>query len=150
MVKESVDLGMYLDRFERIMRECEVEADEWVEKLFARLNEKLCVRVNELRDEGAGYEVIKRALLKAVGETTITYGHRIFELTGEALKAKTGDEIVDEISRLQGVVSGCQNCGGVCVCSGNGNYQAGHSQWRPSVYGEQENWEYDEFKGVLV
>ncbi len=82
VVKESVDLGMYLDRFERIMRECEVEADEWVEKLFARLNEKLCVRVNELRDEGAGYEVIKRALLKAVGETTITYGHRIFELTG--------------------------------------------------------------------
>ncbi len=36
MVKEPVDLGMYLDRFERIMRECEVEADEWVEKLFAR------------------------------------------------------------------------------------------------------------------
>ncbi len=44
------------------------------------LNEKLCVRVNELRGEGAGYEVIKRALLKAVGETTITYGHRIFQV----------------------------------------------------------------------
>lgn len=79
-----------MERFERIMRECEVEADEWVDKLFSRLNEKLCVRVSALKDEGAGYEAIKGALLN---------GHRIFELNGEALKAKTGDEIVDLIGR---------------------------------------------------
>ncbi len=34
------------------------------------------------------------------GETTITYGYKIFGLTGEALKSKSGDEIIDVISRL--------------------------------------------------
>ncbi len=37
--------------------------------------------------------------MKAVGETPITYDHRIFEMSGEAVKAMTGDKIVDLISR---------------------------------------------------
>ncbi len=73
MWKESMDLGLFFT-----MRECEVAEEEWVDRLCARLQEKLCMRISDLRDEDAGYDAVKGALLKAAGETTITYGHRIF------------------------------------------------------------------------
>ncbi len=50
----------YLEKFERMMREGEFEADEWLDKLYPRLMERLCVRVNGLREDGAGYLVINR------------------------------------------------------------------------------------------
>ncbi len=81
------------------MRECGVEVKEWVDKLFPRLSEKLCIRIVELKDEDASYDEVKGALLRAVGETVTTYGHCIFEMSGETLKAKSADEIVDVISR---------------------------------------------------
>ncbi len=83
MYKETSDLGWwYIEKFERIMRDCEVEVEKWVEKLVTRLGERLYVRISSLMDEGAAYEVIREALMKAVGETPITYGHRIFEMSG--------------------------------------------------------------------
>ncbi len=110
MFREASDLCAYLDRFERIMRDCEINRAEWLERLFARLTERLCMKVSELMDEGADYEILKGALLKAVGETTITYGHKLFELTGEALKAKTGDEVVDTICRIcKGLFQGAKS-----------------------------------------
>ncbi len=54
MWKESMDLGLFLERFERTMRECEVAEEEWVDRLCAKLQEKLCVRISDLRDEDAG------------------------------------------------------------------------------------------------
>ncbi len=110
MFREASDLCAYLDRFERIMTDCEINRAEWSERLFARLTERLCMKVSELMDEGADYEILKGALLKAVGETTITYGHKLFELTGEALKAKTGDEVVDTICRIcKGLFQGAKS-----------------------------------------
>ncbi len=105
-----MDLGLFLERFEGTMRECEVAEEEWVDRLCARLQEKLCVWISDLRDEDAGYDAVKGALLKAAGETTITYGHRIFELTGESLKAKSGDEAMDVIVRLcKGLFQGAKS-----------------------------------------
>ncbi len=53
--------------------------------------------------------LIKEALMKAVGETPMMYGHRIFEMNSEALKAMSGDEIVDLILRnLRGLYQGAR------------------------------------------
>ncbi len=71
MYKETSDLGWYIEKFERIMRDCEVEVEKWVEKLVTRLGERLYVRISLLMDEGTAYEVIREALMKAVGETPV-------------------------------------------------------------------------------
>ncbi len=132
MYKETSDLGWYIEKFERIMRDCEVE----VEKLVTRLGERLYVRISSLMDEGAAYEVIREALMKAVGETPITYGHRIFEMSGEAVKAMTGDEIVVLISRnCRGLFQGTKSVED-CVCFGDGYYQAGHPQQGQNFHGK--------------
>ncbi len=98
--KEGVKLLGYLNMFERIMHECKFDRGGWNERLFPRLPERLCTRIAGVRDEGASYDEVKRVLLKAVGETTLTYGHQLFELTGEALKAKSAGEIVEVIERV--------------------------------------------------
>ncbi len=79
------------------MRECKVGEGDWLDKLFSRLSERLCSRVSALKDDGADYDTVKSALMKAVGETTTTYGYRIFGMTGESVKTQTGNEIVDQI-----------------------------------------------------
>ncbi len=110
MYKETSDLGWYIEKFERIMRDCEVEVEKWVEKLVTRFGERLYVRISSLMDEGAAYEVIKEALMKAVGETPIMHGHRIFEMSGEAVKSMMGDETVDLISRnCRGLFQGAKS-----------------------------------------
>lgn len=61
-----------------------------------------------MRDEGAEYDEVKMVLLKAVGETNLTYGHQLFELSGEALKAKSASEIMERIEGIcRGVLQGC-------------------------------------------
>ncbi len=77
--KEGVELMSYLDKFERIMRECKIERCDWAERLFPRLRERLCARIAGVRDDGGEYDTVKGVLLKAVGETTLTYGHQLFE-----------------------------------------------------------------------
>ena len=87
-----------------------METGKWVEKLVTRLVERLYVRISALINEKAGYEVITEALMKAVGETPITYGHRIFKMNGEAVKAMSGDEIVDLIGRnCRGLFQGAKS-----------------------------------------
>ncbi len=98
--KEGVELLGYLNKFERIMHECKFDRGGWNERLFPRLPERLCTRIAGVRDEGASYDEVKRVLLKDVGEMTLTYGHQLFELTGEALKAKSAGEIVEVIERV--------------------------------------------------
>ncbi len=61
-----------------------------------------------MRDDGADYDEVKRVLLKTVGETSLTYGHQLFELTGEALKTKSVSEVVEVIEKVcRGVLQGC-------------------------------------------
>ncbi len=106
---EKVELLGYLGKFERIMTDCEISKDTWVERLFPRLPERLCARVESAR-EGDDYEEVKRVLLKAMGETTLTYGYRMFDLTGESMKAKTAGEIMEVIERVSwGVIQGCES-----------------------------------------
>ncbi len=107
--KESAELLGYLEKFERILRECKIDKSEWAERLFPRLPERLCSRIAGVRDEGGDYEAIKVVLLKAVGETSLTYGHQLFELSGEYLKSKTSGEVVELIERVcRGVLQECQ------------------------------------------
>ncbi len=47
---DGCELGAYLEKFERIMRESEIEVNCWAERLYPRLPERLCVRVAQLRD----------------------------------------------------------------------------------------------------
>ncbi len=47
---ESEELLGYLDKFERILRECKINRAEWAERLFPRLPERLCTRVAGVRD----------------------------------------------------------------------------------------------------
>ncbi len=106
--KESTELASYLEKFERIMKECGIKEEGWSERLFPRLPERLCSRVASVRDEGAGYEEVKGVLLKSVGETALTYGHQLFELSGEVIKHKTAGEICEQVTRIsRGVLQGC-------------------------------------------
>ncbi len=106
--KESTELLGYLEKFERIMRECRFGEDSWAERLFPRLPERLCLRVSGGRDSSGSYEDIKKVLLKSVGETPLTYGHQLFDLTGELVKSKTAGEICELIERIcRGVLQGC-------------------------------------------
>ncbi len=97
--RDSGDLVLFLENFEFIMRECEVPKEGWVSKLYPKLSERLCARVRPLVDEGVDYCAVKSALLKAVGETVATYGHKLFNMTGDSVKSMSPDQIVDLIQR---------------------------------------------------
>ncbi len=81
--QERGDLPPYLDKFEYLMRTCEVDEEEWVDKLHPKLPERLCARVRTLVDDNEGYVELKGALLMAVGETVAEYGSRLFSITSE-------------------------------------------------------------------
>lgn len=76
----------------------------WSERLFPRLPERLCAWVQSAREKGAGYEEVKKILLKSVGETALTYGHQLFEVTKEALKHKSAGDICEQLLRISGGV----------------------------------------------
>ncbi len=43
-----------------------------------------------------------------MGETSLTYGHQLFDLMGEMLKGKTAGEICEQVERIsRGVLQGC-------------------------------------------
>ncbi len=58
--KVGTELADYIDKFERVMKESGVEEDTWSERLFPRLPERLCARVNSAREEGGCYEEVKK------------------------------------------------------------------------------------------
>ncbi len=99
---EGKELGGYLDKFERIMKESEINVKEWPERLYARLPEILCSRVAEARDARASYEEIRGILLKAAGETAITYGNQLFEVTGDSFKGMSAGELAEWLRRTVG------------------------------------------------
>ncbi len=106
--KEGTELGDYLGKFERLLKECKVDEGSWSERLYPRLPERLCTRVAAERDEEAGYSVVKQALLKTVSETTLTYGRNLFDLSGEGLKHLAGGDTCEHIVKTcRGVLQGC-------------------------------------------
>ncbi len=73
------------------------------------MGEDLHARVSKLLEDGAKYGEDRNKLLKAAGETATTYGHKLFEFSGEVIKAMTGNEIMDYIDEnRKWVVSKCQ------------------------------------------
>ncbi len=108
--KEGSELGAYLGKFERIMREGKVSESDWGERLYPRLPETLCMRVAQARDSDEEYGEIKRILLKATGETAITYGNQLLEANGELFKGMNVGGIVDWLLRVtKGMCQGCQS-----------------------------------------
>ncbi len=98
--KEGTELGAYLGKFERIMREGKVSENDWGERLYPRLPETLCMRVAQARDNEEQYEEIKRILLKAMGETAITYRNQLLEANGDLFKGMTAGGIADWLLRV--------------------------------------------------
>ncbi len=112
--KEGNELGAYLEKFERIMKEGGISEGDWGERLYSRLPETLCMRVAQARDRGEEYGEIKRILLKATGETAITYGNQLLEASGESLKGMTAGGLTDWLVRVTKGM--CQGCKGVEDC----------------------------------
>ncbi len=112
--KEGNELGAYLEKFERIMREGKISESDWGERLYSRLPESLCMRVAQARDRNEEYGEIKRILLKAMGETAITYGNQLLEATGELFKGMTAGGLADWLLRVTKGM--CQSCKGVEEC----------------------------------
>ncbi len=110
--KEGNELGAFMAKFERIMKESEVDERSWAERLYPKLPERMCLRVAQERDEEVAYEEIKRVLLKAAVETAITYGNQLFEANSELFKSMTAGGIVEWLRRvMEGVLQGCKNVG---------------------------------------
>ncbi len=112
--KDGNELRAYLEKFERIMRESGIDEGNWAERVYPRLPESLCMRVSQERDGEVAYGEIKKVLLKAAGETAITYGNQLFEATSEQFKSMSAGGIVDWVRRT---VNGlCQGCKGPEEC----------------------------------
>ncbi len=110
--KEGSELGAFLAKFERIMKESVVDERNWAERLYPKLPERMCVRVAQERDEDVEYKEVKRVLLKAAGETAITYGNQLFEANSELFKSITAGGIAEWLRRVvEGVFQGCKSIG---------------------------------------
>ncbi len=102
MYKDGSELSTYLSKFERIMRMGDVSKEVWGERLYPKLSEGLCKRMDKDLDSGSGYEIIKKGLLKAVGETAITYGNVLLSANSDMFKSMTAGGIVDWLVRVTG------------------------------------------------
>ncbi len=108
--KDGSELGAFLAKFERIMKESTIDEGSWAERLYPKLPERMCLRVEQEREEEVEYKEIKRVLLKAAGETAITYGNQLFEANSELFKGKTAGGIAEWLRRvIEGVFQGCRS-----------------------------------------
>ncbi len=115
MYKEGTELSAYLEKFERIMRMGEVSMDSWGDRLYPKLTEALCKRMTKDLEDGEKYDVIKKGLLKAVGETAITYGNQLLCANSDVFKSMSAGGIADWLVR---VTSGMfQECNSVEDCT---------------------------------
>ena len=94
-----------LEKFERIMFECEILECEileckWTFYLTTKLPERLCVRVGPLIDNNADFHTIKASLLESDGETESTFGFRLLSIISDTLKSMTTTQIVEYVHRL--------------------------------------------------
>jgi len=107
--KDGCDLSIYLKKFETTLELCDINKREWVDRLYDKLPEKLCVRMSKLMMEGAAYEEVKGVLLDFVGETSANFGLQLFSLSGEQLKGLGAEEILDKIDRIfHGLFQSCK------------------------------------------
>ncbi len=98
--KEGTQLVGYLTKFERIMVDCGIKEDSWLERLTAHLPDRLCARIAQVRSDGGSYDEVKSELLLAVGENSVSYGFKLFEDRCETLKTLTAGQITEFIERL--------------------------------------------------
>ncbi len=73
MYKEWNELGAYLDKYERIMRESGVSEKDWGERLYARLPERVCMRVAQARDDKCGVFPGLRGVVRMVAHLVTAY-----------------------------------------------------------------------------
>ncbi len=110
MYKEGSELGAYLSKFKRIMRMGEVREDSWGDRLYPKLTETLCKRITKDLDGNKSYDVLKKNLLRAVGETAITYGNSLLGATSELFKGMTAGSMADWLSRTtMGMFRDCES-----------------------------------------
>ncbi len=100
--RDGGDLSLYLDKFEHVMRDCEVPKEGLSSKLYSKLPERLCARVRSLVETGEDYSEVKCALLRSVGETVATYGNKLFSLSTDTFKAMTADQFIEFVYRILG------------------------------------------------
>lgn len=98
--KEPADLQLFLDKYERLMRECKVERDDWLGHLLPKLDESLYARASRMVDKGEDYAAVRLGLLRSKGDTIWSSGVKVFGLTGEELKTVSGADAMDKIVRL--------------------------------------------------
>ncbi len=104
-------MSLFLDKFEHIMKDCEVPKGDWPAKLYPKLPERLCARVRSLVEEGVEYPDIRCTLLTSVGETVASYGHKLFSITSDTFRNMTADQIMEYMTRLfKGLFQGAKDC----------------------------------------
>ncbi len=109
MYREGSELNAYLVKFERIMTMGDVSEESWGDRLYPKLTESLCKRMTKDLDNEVCYETIKKGLLKAVGETAITYGNSLLSVNSEVFKGMSAGGIADWLVRTtSGMFQDCK------------------------------------------
>ncbi len=108
--KEGSHLVSYITKFESVMSACSIDRETWIERLSANMPDTLSAKVSSLRSEGATYDEVKEYLLRAVGETNMSYGFKLFDPNYDKLKSLGPTQFSEYVSRmLDGVLHGASN-----------------------------------------
>ncbi len=86
MYKEGEDLSSFLNQFEYVMRESEVDRKDWGAKLLNRLTPKLNQGVWPRLEMGAEYDELRSYLMNSVGATVAAYNHRLFAVNLDSIR----------------------------------------------------------------
>ena len=100
-IKEKEDLEVYLNGMEHILRQCQVDEDEWLFYLMAKMSGRYAPLVQGLTiDDDEEYEAVKGRMLEAAGLTTIDAGQQLFQLNSADTRGKTALEVFQLVTRL--------------------------------------------------
>ncbi len=98
--RDPGQIGMYLDKFTRIMTECQIPQKDWTFYLTTKLPEGLCVRIGPLLDSDADFQTVRSSLLKSEGETETSFASKLFALNPDFFKTMSGIQIAEHTQRL--------------------------------------------------
>ncbi len=108
--KEGSHMVGYITKFERLMTDCSISEESWIERLSAHMPERLSARMSQFRGQGATYDAVKEDLLLAVGENAQAYGFKLFDTNYERLKSQTPNQLTEWVERVsRGVVHGAKS-----------------------------------------
>ncbi len=100
LYKDPGQIGMYLDKFTRIMTECQIPKKDWTFYLTTKLPERLCVRIGPLLDSDADFQTVCSSLLESEGETETSFASKLFALNPDFFKTMSGIQIAEHTQRL--------------------------------------------------